>query len=77
MGIVSVIQSVVASEIGTLYNIQVSEKDVLVNETKPEFEGDYTVVLFTLVKALKKAPEAIGQELGEALVKANPSLFPS
>lgn len=77
MGIVSVIQSVVASEIGSLYNIQVGEKDVLVNETKPEFEGDYTIVLFALVKSLKKAPEVIGQELGQALVKANPSLFPS
>ncbi len=77
MGIVSIIQSVVASEIRSLYNVDISEKDVLVNETKPEFEGDYTVVLFAFVKSLKRAPEAIGKELGEALLKANPSLFPA
>ena len=33
-----------------------SEKDFQVNQTKPEFEGDYTVVLFSLVKQLKKSP---------------------
>ena len=33
-----------------LYDIQLSEKELQVNITKPEFEGDYTVVLFSLVK---------------------------
>jgi hypothetical protein len=37
---------------------------VLVNETKPEFEGDYTIVLFSLVKQLKKAPDVLGDEVG-------------
>lgn len=77
MGIVSVIQSAVASEISSLYNTRVFEDQITVSETKPEFPGDYTVVLFALVKQLKKSPEAIGTELGEALHKANPQLFPS
>ena len=48
-----------------------------INDTKPEFEGDYTIVLFTLVKSLRKSPEVIGQELGDHLLKQNPSFFSS
>ena len=48
-----------------------------INDTKPEFEGDYTIVLFALVKSLRKSPEIIGQELGEHLLKHNPSFFSS
>ena len=58
-----------------LYSIELTENTILVNATKPEFEGDYTVVLFAFVKQLKKSPEVLGAELGEHLVKTNPSLF--
>jgi arginyl-tRNA synthetase len=77
MGIVSVIQAAVISEISSLYSIQADPSRIQVTETKPEFEGDYTVVLFALTKELKRSPEAIGNELGEALTKSNPYLFPA
>ena len=48
---------------------------ILVNATKPEFEGDYTVVLFSFVKELKKKPEELGDELGAVLLQENPHLF--
>ncbi|WP_126971206.1 arginine--tRNA ligase [Gynurincola endophyticus] len=68
MSIVSIIQKEVAQAISANFQLSVAEKDILINETKPEFEGDYTVVLFSLVKSLKKAPEQIGNELGNALL---------
>lgn len=40
-----------------------------VQENKTEFEGDFTIVTFPLVKQLKKNPESIGVELGEALTE--------
>lgn len=40
-----------------------------VQENKTEFEGDFTIVTFPLVKQLKKNPEAIGVELGQALTE--------
>ena len=46
MGIVFLIQRAVAEEIGILYGLEILPESVQVNETKPEFEGDYTVVLF-------------------------------
>lgn len=75
MAIVPVIQSAVSAQINKLYQVELEPSSITVNETKPEFEGDYTVVLFALLKTLKKQPEALGNELGQALVADNSSLF--
>lgn len=75
MSVVVRIKEVTAQAIQSLYGIEIQPGDVLVNATKPEFEGDYTVVLFAFIKQLKKSPDALGQELGEAIVSANPELF--
>lgn len=40
---------------------------ITVNETKAEFEGEYTVVLFPFVKMLKCKPDEIGTLLGTQL----------
>lgn len=40
---------------------------ITVNETKAEFEGEYTVVLFPFVKLLKCKPDEIGNLLGTHL----------
>jgi arginyl-tRNA synthetase len=61
----------------SLYGRAFTEKDFQINQTKPEFEGDYSIVLFSLVKQLKLSPEAIGQDLGTSLVKNHPELFVS
>ena len=77
MAIVTTIQEAVSEQIRTVYGVEVSPGSLQVNETKPEFEGDYTVVLFTLVKSLKKPPKLIGKELGEAIKTSNPGLISS
>ena len=59
------------------FNYRIDPQDVLVNETKPEFTGDYTVVLFSFSKILKISPDALGKEMGEALLAASPELFTS
>jgi arginyl-tRNA synthetase len=63
--------------VNKIYGITLSEKDFQVNPTKPEFEGDYTIVLFSLIKTLKTNPEHLGNILGEELVKEIPDLFVS
>jgi arginyl-tRNA synthetase len=75
MAIVPVIQSAVSVQINTLYQVDIDPSSITVSETKPEFEGDYTVVLFALLKTLKKQPEALGNELGQHLVAENAGLF--
>src|SRR6187549_2117916 len=75
MSIVSNLQQSTIESLSALYNQSFTEKDFQINQTKPEFEGDYTVVLFALVKSLKLSPDSIGNELGEQLVSGNPSFF--
>ena len=75
MSIVSTIQKNVTAGLSALYNQSFTEKDFQINQTKPEFEGDYTIVMFALVKSLKQSPDAIGNQLGEYLVKTYPELF--
>ena len=53
MSVVEQIKKAAASTISELYTIPVHPADIPVNATKTEFEGDYTVVLFALVKQLK------------------------
>ncbi len=77
MSIVKQIQSAVINALSTSYHIPFTEKDFQINQTKPEFEGDYTIVLFSLVKSLKKSPDEIGTELGKTLINNNPHLFTS
>ncbi len=48
---------------------QLKDITLEVQENKTEFEGDFTIVTFPLVKQLKKNPESIGIELGEALTE--------
>ncbi len=49
---------------------------VVVSSTKPEFEGDYTVVLFPFVKALGRKPAELGAQIGDWLLQ-NTALFSS
>ncbi len=77
MTIVSHIKTAAAEAINHIYSQQIDENVILVNATKPEFEGEYTIVLFPFIKQLKKTPEVLGQELGNYLVKNNQDIFSS
>ena len=75
MDIISQIRTVTAKALQDHYQYTTAPDKILVNETKPEFTGDYTVVLFSFVKELKRSPEAAGAELGQLLVDRHPALF--
>lgn len=42
-----------------------------VQNTKKEFDGQYTLVVFPLIKELRKKPEDIGYEIGNKLIAEN------
>ena len=77
MSIVIEIKSLVQAALREQYGYSATEKELTINSTKPEFEGDYTIVLFGLVKQLKKSPEQLGEELGRALLDKHGNLFTS
>lgn len=57
-----------------VFNLPLSEEDVVFNETKKEFEGDITFVAFSLVKKTGKSPEQTGDLLGQWLVNHSPNV---
>lgn len=75
MSIVTQLKSLIATELSALYGQEFEPAGLTINSTKPEFEGDYTLVLFAFVKQLRKSPEVLGSEIGDALLKAHPGLF--
>ena len=52
-----------------LYQFDISSGEILVNRTPKEFKGDYSIVVFSFVKKVKKSPEQLANELGEYFTK--------
>jgi len=75
MEISSKIMKAVQAVIEELYGVQVPEKMVQLQETRAEFEGQLTLVVFPFLKMSKKAPEATAQEIGEKLVDKVPEVI--
>lgn len=75
MSVVQKIKEVSAKAIEDIFKMPVVADDILVNQTKPEFEGDYTVVLFALIKQVKQSPEQLGKTIGDYLVEKNKDFF--
>ena len=61
----AVLKSGIAQGIKNLYGHSVEESDLVLSVTRKEFIGDYTLVVFTLTKVLRKKPEDIANEVGE------------
>ncbi len=53
----------------TLYQQEVKPAIFQIQKTRPEFEGDLTVVVFPLLRLSHKAPEATANELGQWLME--------
>ena len=61
----------VQEAVKTLYGVEITPAQVQFQKTRAEFEGDITLVVFPFVKAARKAPAMVAQEVGEALVGRN------
>lgn len=60
-----------ASEaIKAIYNLDVDSSTLQVQATRKEFEGDFTIVMFPLLRLTRQSPDATGTAIGE-WVKAN------
>ena len=56
------IASKASEAIKALYNAELDAKDLQVSVTRKEFEGDYTLVVFPLLRLSHAAPEATGNK---------------
>ncbi|TBR19125.1 MAG: arginine--tRNA ligase [Chitinophagaceae bacterium] len=71
------LQKIAKETIESFSGLSIENKNILITPTKPEFEGDYTLVLFPFIKALKKSPEVLGNEIGILMINSHPELFKS
>lgn len=64
----------IKSAVTSLYGVNIEDKQIQIQKTKREFEGDFTLVVFPLLKISKKKPEDTANEIGEYLKSNLPAI---
>lgn len=74
MSVDNIISAAVSRAVKELYGVDTAPESIVPQATRKEFEGNLTVMVFPWVKAARKSPEAVGNEIGEWLVKNEPAV---
>jgi arginyl-tRNA synthetase len=69
------ISEAVKAIVEELYGQPVTDKMVQLQQTRAEFEGQITLVVFPFTKMSRKAPDATAQEIGERLMAKLPEVI--
>ncbi|MBK9391531.1 MAG: arginine--tRNA ligase [Bacteroidetes bacterium] len=64
-----ILRDKIREAVKVLYNSDVSDELIQVQETKKDFRGDFTLVVFPLLRFSKNTPEKTGESIGEYLIK--------
>ena len=70
----SFIQNKAAAAIAALYGANIAPQEFQVSVTRKEFEGDYTLVVFPLLRISHASPEATGEAIGAYLKENVPEI---
>lgn len=74
MSVDNIISAAVSRAVKELYGVDTAPESIVPQATRKEFEGNLTVMVFPWVKSARKSPEAVGNEIGEWLVKNEPAV---
>ena len=74
MTVETIIAQGVSKALDALYGVQVDASSITPQQTRKEFEGNLTIVVFPYLKASHKNPEATATEIGEWLVANEPAV---
>ncbi len=66
------IKSAVAESVSKLYGEEIKSESVQLGLTRKDQKGDFTIVVFPLLRFSKKNPEVTGKEIGAYLIEALP-----
>ncbi len=67
--ITDILKHQIAQALHNLYQVEVKDEQIALEQTKPDFEGDFTFVVFPYLKQSKKGPEQTAKELGAYLLE--------
>ncbi len=62
------ISSLAKAAVKALYNVDAEDSQIQLQKTRPEFEGNITLVVFPFVKLARKAPAQVAEEIGHQLI---------
>ena len=68
MSLESLLTQHIKTAVKELYSIEANDAQIQLQKTRPEFEGNITLVVFPFVKAARKAPAQVANEIGEQLL---------
>ena len=74
MTVETIITGAVSKALKELYGLDVAPESIVPQQTRKEFEGNLTIVVFPWLKASHKSPEATANEIGEWLVANEPAV---
>ena len=63
-----------AKAISTIYSANIAAEDIIIQQTRKDFEGDYTINVFPFLKITREKPEISAQKIGEYLLKDIPDV---
>ena len=67
---ISAIKNKINLEVLNYFSLESSKETIVIENTKKDFEGDLTIVVFSLLKYSKKSPDETAQNLGTHLLKS-------
>ncbi len=62
------INELAKAAVKSLYAVEATDEQIQLQKTRPEFEGNITLVVFPFVKIARKAPQQVAAEIGEWLM---------
>ena len=68
MNIEHFLSTTISQVVNELFELSSNPNDIILQKTKKEFEGDFTLVTFAFTKDTKKSPDALGHEIGAYLL---------
>ncbi len=71
MNIEHFLSETISTAVNQLFALNTKPEDVILQKTKKEFEGDFTLVTFPYIKAAKLTPEKTGEVIGEEISRLN------
>ena len=74
MKLEDILKEQVKAAVKELYGFEAADSMIQLQKTRPEFEGNITLVVFPFVKAARKAPQQVAAEIGDWLMVNSESL---
>lgn len=71
MNIEHFLSETISAAVNQLFGLSTKPEEVILQKTKKEFEGDFTLVTFPYIKAAKLSPEKTGEVIGEEICRLN------